>query len=74
MRAWFEVGAKVPDVTAMMMRSASPAEKSAAPERAAVAQPAWVALLMVAVGLTELRCLHTMAYCLGELMEGRWPR
>jgi hypothetical protein len=29
---------------------------------------------MVAVGLTELRCLHTMACCLGELMEDRWPR
>jgi hypothetical protein len=74
MRAWFEVGAKVPDVTAMMMRSASPGQRCEAPQRAVVAQPAWVALLMVAVGLTELRCLHTMACCLGELMEDRWPR
>jgi hypothetical protein len=74
MRAWFEVGANVPEVTSMMTRSASPAETSEAPERAAVAQPAWVALLIVALGPTELRCLRTMADCLGELREGRWPR
>jgi hypothetical protein len=46
----------------------------AAPERAAVAPPAWVARLIVAVGPTELRCLRTMAYCLGALREGRWPK
>jgi hypothetical protein len=68
------VGANVPDVTSMMARSASPAEKSEAPERAAVAQPAWVALLMVAVGPTNLRCLLTMADRLRELGAGRWPR
>jgi hypothetical protein len=38
MRAWFEVGAKVPDVTAMMMRSASPGQRCEAPQRAVVAQ------------------------------------
>jgi hypothetical protein len=27
----------------------------------------------VAVGPTELRCLRTTAYCLGELHERRWP-
>jgi hypothetical protein len=74
MRAWFEVGANVPDVTSMMTRSASPAQKSAAPEGAAVAQPAWVALLIVAVGPTEQRCLRTMAHRLRELREGRWTR
>jgi hypothetical protein len=26
-----------------------------------------------AVGQTELHCVQTMAYCLGELREGRWP-
>ena len=26
-----------------------------------------------AVGQTELHCVQTMAYCLGELTEGRWP-
>jgi hypothetical protein len=27
-----------------------------------------------AIGQTELRCVQTMAYCLGELQEGRWPK
>jgi hypothetical protein len=27
-----------------------------------------------AVGYTELHCVQTMAYCLGELREGRWPK
>ena len=27
-----------------------------------------------AVGPTELRCVQTMAYCLRELGEGRWPK
>jgi hypothetical protein len=33
MRAWFEVGANVPDVTSMMMRSASPAQTRKRPAR-----------------------------------------
>ena len=28
----------------------------------------------IAVGPTELRCVQTMAYCLLELGEGRWPK
>jgi hypothetical protein len=27
-----------------------------------------------AVGQTELHCVETMAYCLRELREGRWPK
>ena len=26
-----------------------------------------------AVGQTRLHCVQTMAYCLAELMAGRWP-
>ena len=26
-----------------------------------------------AIGQTELHCVQTMAYCLGELKAGRWP-
>ena len=28
----------------------------------------------VATGQTELHCLQTMARCLRELREGRWPK
>ena len=27
-----------------------------------------------AIGQTELHCVQTMAYCLGELKVGRWPK
>ena len=27
-----------------------------------------------AVGQTELHCVQEMAYCLGELKAGRWPK
>jgi len=28
----------------------------------------------IAVGQTQLRCVQKMAYCLGELKDGRWPK